>query len=721
MNNNNSKVQFIKNQFETLSKIQDDIVITAGSKKKPIFERAHTSLNLFETNIRANSNKTVLKQQNDGKRSSIKRSPAFRKMGDKVLKSTYCEKLLETSVEDKRKFNDTIKRALKKPLPKGPPPRKPKRTFETNVKELIWLDNKTRTLSLSNKKDLNLIPSNISSCQLKHNVNDTCEKLYMDPCTTQSICNKHVIDTNDLHYMCSTIKDNPVGLYINQNDETAYDQINILVDTVFSEKAKEKSNVNNLTRSLTEQRKDYVRRTANRKEEYRKTINSLYSSKKQKSYNDTEISLEPIKERLDKYEQLIESNFTESQERNILSESEDQQEHLFSSCSLIAYDITKKKSYIKWTYPYNIEVPENLAELVFPSNELVHEHKISDQSYIQILTNTEGTTTYAFCTRVAPEGSDTILLPLAYCIITQNLLPTFYFCLLKELESRHGQSESIIKSILKNLRNQKLPKPGEQLYCSKFQVNCPQHIKYTKRLSLENYPKWMYAADTKSRRINDVLFVVKRPQDLRLENTEISDLYNILGAETLLTVFSSLLLERKLVLISSSINSLSMCIIGLNRILYPFKWLFPQVVCLPDNLIDMCQAPFPVLIGCSKQINNTIEDGLIVNLDSKTIDQFCGDENSIIPKEFRKSLRTSLELVSLLDGNRTLSSALISEAFLRFFVELLCGININNFDKREFIQSRKNLSVKLFLDWFIETTINNKQRSIKLSTFLPEN
>lgn len=453
-----------------------------------------------------------------------------------------------------------------------------------------------------------------------------------------------------------------------------------------------------LARSLTEKRKDYVIRTGSRKNEYRKTVYSLYNIKQKKEDTEEECApIEPVRERLNKYKRLIEgsSQSDPTHDKNTKPKNprtRDKKHNLFTTCSLVGFDITKKCPYVKWTFPNTESVPENLEELVFPSSQLVYQQNLSNQTYLQIITNLEGHRTYAFCRRVIPEGPNTILLPLAYCIVTEHLLPSFYFSILREIECRHGQNELFVKSILQNLYRQILPSPGQQLTCTNVKVPSPpplpQNNKYTRRLSLENYPKWMKDANSevvnggfrKNSLSDEIIFSVKRPLDPRLENTEISDLYSILGTEVLLTLFSTLLLERKVILWSSSINTLSTCIIGLERLLYPFKWLFPQIVCLPDHIIDICEAPFPIFVGSLKQVDMIIENGLIVNLDTKVIVQCCGDEHTILPKKLRRSLKRSLELVNLLDESNTLSSALISEAFLRFFVELLSNMNINEFN-----------------------------------------
>lgn len=101
--------------------------------------------------------KLIRHSSDSSKRGSIKRSPAFR-VGDKNNKAVLTklspttppefddvkfEQLLQRCSTDNQKLQqaglgltDTLKFALKQPLPPGPPPKKPPRTFESPIKEL---------------------------------------------------------------------------------------------------------------------------------------------------------------------------------------------------------------------------------------------------------------------------------------------------------------------------------------------------------------------------------------------------------------------------------------------------------------------------------------------------------------------------------------------------------------------------------------------------------
>lgn len=195
------RVKSMKSKFESLSSFESLDISGAliNAKPKPFakFQRSATSLDLFEANrlkgvndkqinciksggnIRRQSSDTfslklenrtkasriiplieikenveqvnrLTRQTSDPvKRSSIRRSPAFR-VGEKPTKAVAStvsktvpeedipekiDKFLKRSVDDDKflqpGITDTLKAALRQPLPSGPPPKKPPRTFES--------------------------------------------------------------------------------------------------------------------------------------------------------------------------------------------------------------------------------------------------------------------------------------------------------------------------------------------------------------------------------------------------------------------------------------------------------------------------------------------------------------------------------------------------------------------------------------------------------------
>lgn len=414
---------------------------------------------------------------------------------------------------------------------------------------------------------------------------------------------------------------------------------------------------------------------------------------------------------------------------------------LFQVCLLIGFNNSTRQAYIKSKFPSNEDVPPNIEQLVFPAPKMVTTQSRTNQEYSIILTDNNGYHIYGYCRRILPESCE-ICLPLAYCIISEVKAPGFYFKILKEIETRHGQAEFQTNFLLQSLQNRTIPAAGKFLHVKLPLSPRPKTISTTttykitpKRLSLEVNPKWLTesaaqaafsscenstdsvsikkdgrnSSNSKSlvqefeekKQLNNAPFdlslinrslfngktnakcdeiFIRRPNDLRLESTELSDLYQALGPDLLIIVFSSLLLERNVIIYSENISILSSCILGLQTLLYPFQWQYTIVTILPENLVDICQSPTPVLAGLLEPIKFDIEDGIVIDLNTRSLVQKCGDETTILPSSLHHSLKVSLEMVDLLDQGKMLSSVLIAEAFLRCFVELFVGYKHKYFD-----------------------------------------
>lgn len=100
-----------------------------------------------------------------------------------------------------------------------------------------------------------------------------------------------------------------------------------------------------------------------------------------------------------------------------------------------------------------------------------------------------------------------------------------------------------------------------------------------------------------------------------------------------------------------------------------------------------------------------VEDGIVVDLETKTLLRKCGDDSTLVPETLRKSLMLSLKIVDALDQGKMLSNVLIAEAFLQFFVKIFANLSTKNFVKEKFIELHSDQAVKFFLDWFLETVM----------------
>ena len=140
--------------------------------------------------------------------------------------------------------------------------------------------------------------------------------------------------------------------------------------------------------------------------------------------------------------------------------------------------------------------------------------------------------------------------------------------------------------------------------------------------------------------------VLERPLDSRLEHVNFSLLFSTLSQRKVIQLFSSLLMERRVILCAHSLSLLSGCAHALLALLYPFEWqvsvcsvvivtkklryqpvsfLLLQHVfipVLPSSLIDFVCSPLPYIIGISpstiKQLDTMeMDEAVVIDLEKK--------------------------------------------------------------------------------------------------------
>jgi DENN domain-containing protein 2 len=242
-------------------------------------------------------------------------------------------------------------------------------------------------------------------------------------------------------------------------------------------------------------------------------------------------------------------------------------------CLLVGFNISNDQPYVKAKFPPNQEPPTNIEYLVFPSKQQLVTQTKASQNYTIVHTDEKGGRIYGYCRRVIAESSEECL-ALAYCLTSDTKAPGFYFKVLKEIESRHGHSEAQMQQLVNRLQMSKMPEAGKFLHMPMPKVP-PTSIqgksKADKRLNLdlEMHLKWLTEVWVPDKDGEDIM--IPRRKDIRLESTELSDLFEVLDAEMLLSVFESLLQERKVILHSENMSLLSSSILALDSLLYPFQ------------------------------------------------------------------------------------------------------------------------------------------------------
>jgi hypothetical protein len=108
--------------------------------------------------------------------------------------------------------------------------------------------------------------------------------------------------------------------------------------------------------------------------------------------------------------------------------------------------------------------------------------------------------------------------------------------------------------------------------------------------------------------------------------------YN-LKPSILATLLASLLMERRIILLSSSFATMATAVHAAAALLKPFKWHYVFLPLLPADLLDVLCSPTPYLVGMPVMLKDEVDwdvldEVVIVNLDEDSINPEVGANGS---------------------------------------------------------------------------------------------
>ncbi|CAB1331519.1 unnamed protein product, partial [Coregonus sp. 'balchen'] len=196
-------------------------------------------------------------------------------------------------------------------------------------------------------------------------------------------------------------------------------------------------------------------------------------------------------------------------------------------------------------------------------------------------------------------------------------------------------------------------------------------------------------------------------------------------------VFASLLLERRVIFTADKLSTLSQCCHAVVALLYPFTWQHTYIPVLPPAMLDIVCTPTPFIVGLlSSSLPSLkelpIEEVLVVDLGNSRFLRQLEDEDSILPHKLQAALEHVLdkrkELASEMPTDSSSLSTVVSEAFVRFFVEMVGHYPLfmgggdredesgapssptpSYFQREAFRKAVTSKSLKRFLEVFMET------------------
>ncbi|XP_014860241.1 PREDICTED: DENN domain-containing protein 1C-like isoform X1 [Poecilia mexicana] len=304
---------------------------------------------------------------------------------------------------------------------------------------------------------------------------------------------------------------------------------------------------------------------------------------------------------------------------------------------------------VKFQFPEDFrdeESSQTLPRFCFPYDIQRQRDGVAVQHFTFVLTDLEGCQRFGFCRLT--NSTQTCLCILSY-------LPWFevFYKLLNSLADYLSKGQiNEIKALLATLYKQTIPlapgsvtlQMGEQLLVS---TEVSRSVGHTE--GPEGIP-YFIAPDPKS--------LPSIP-----ENRNLTELIVAVDVGNLLQLYASMLFERRILIFSSKLSTLTSCVHALSAVLYPMYWQHIFIPVLPPHLLDYCCAPMPYLIGVHTSLSERVrsrglEEVVILNVDTNTLETPFDDLKKI-PADVMSGLKVCLKRQAVSPGCG------VSRAFLK--------------------------------------------------------
>uniref|UniRef100_A0A8C0SG14 UDENN domain-containing protein n=1 Tax=Canis lupus familiaris TaxID=9615 RepID=A0A8C0SG14_CANLF len=248
---------------------------------------------------------------------------------------------------------------------------------------------------------------------------------------------------------------------------------------------------------------------------------------------------------------------------------------------LVKFGITLSDPVVLWKFPEDFgdqEVLQSVPKFCFPFDiERVSQNQVG-QHFTFVLTDIESKQRFGFC-RLTSGGK--------ICLCILSYLPWFevYYKLLNTLADYLAKElEDDLNETLKSLYSHPVPKANTPVSLS---VNQEIYIASEQVLKDQPFlvPHSYFIAP-------DVTGLPTIP-----ESRNLTEYFVAVDVNNMLQLYASMLHERRIIITSSKLSTLTACLHGSVALLYPMYWQHIYIPVLPPHLLDYCCAPMPYLIG----------------------------------------------------------------------------------------------------------------------------
>ncbi|XP_060220377.1 DENN domain-containing protein 1B isoform X3 [Meriones unguiculatus] len=327
---------------------------------------------------------------------------------------------------------------------------------------------------------------------------------------------------------------------------------------------------------------------------------------------------------------------------------------------------------VLWKFPEDFgdqEVLQSVPKFCFPFDvERASQNQVG-QHFTFVLTDIESKQRFGFC-RLTSGGR--------ICLCILSYLPWFevYYKLLNTLADYLAKElEDDLNETLKSLYNHPVPSANTP-------VNLSVHSCFI---------------------APDVTGLPTIP-----ESRNLTEYFVAVDVNNMLRLYASMLHERRIVVTSSKLSTLTACLHGSAALLYPMHWQHIYIPVLPPHLLDYCCAPMPYLIGIHSSLmervkNKSLEDVVVLNVDTNTLESPFNDLSNL-PSDVVSALKNKLKKQSTATGDGVARAFLRAQAALfgsyRDALRYKPGEPIT-FCEESFIKPRSSV-----MKQFLETAVN---------------
>ncbi|XP_059196301.1 DENN domain-containing protein 1B isoform X2 [Centropristis striata] len=282
---------------------------------------------------------------------------------------------------------------------------------------------------------------------------------------------------------------------------------------------------------------------------------------------------------------------------------------------------------VLWSFPQDHtdqEVLQTIPKFCFPFDvERVSQNQVG-QNFTFVLTDIDSKQRFGFCRLT--QGC-------RVCICLLSYLPWFeiYYKLLNTLaDYLTKQQENDLNDMLNSLYDLPVPKPFTPV-----------------NLSVHSY---FIAPD-----INGLPTIP--------ESRNLTEYFVAVDVNNMLQLYASMLHERRIIITSSKLSTLTACVHGAAALLFPMYWQHIFIPVLPPHLLDYCCAPMPYFVGVHLSLlervrSRSLEDVVILNVDTNTLESPFDDLHNL-PSDVVSSLKGKLKKQSTATGSG------VARAFMR--------------------------------------------------------